>query len=215
MTTAHQPDHLAVALNIAQLGILGRLTLIAIVAKAAPNSPFYSDAEVKAIVDRVVAHGPTLTAAHNDAEAKKKAAIAAITLRDDEVAATDKDVGLLRAKAVAVCKTEADLQTLGLARRAKPSPPDLVPPVKNTAVPGKKAKGTIDVHALRIPGLSKYICAISPDPVTPTSYTVLNGTAARRTITGLESGKGYWIKFCTERGDQRSDWSAPVYCVAS
>ncbi len=44
---------------------------------------------------------------------------------------------------------------------------------------------------------------------------MLNGVAAKRTITGLVSGQGYWLKYCTERGALRSAWSAPVYCVAS
>jgi hypothetical protein len=44
---------------------------------------------------------------------------------------------------------------------------------------------------------------------------VLNGAQARRVISGLESGKGYWIKYATERGSNRSAWSDPVYCVAS
>jgi hypothetical protein len=213
--TGHKPPVLQVGLNLSQLGILGRLTLIAAVAKVGPTSPFYADAEAKVIIDKVIAHGTTLTTANNDAETKKKEATAAITLRDQETAAADADINLLRALALVVCKSEADLHQLGLARRIKAPPVPLTAPGKVTVAPGKKAKGTIDVHALRIPGLTKYICAISLDPVTPTSYTVLNGAAAKRTISGLDSGKGYWIKYCTERRDQRSEWSAPVYCVAS
>jgi len=88
-------------------------------------------------------------------------------------------------------------------------------PVVVTAKPAAKVKGAILAHAKRITGLTKYICAVSVDPPTPTSWVVQNGEQARRTITGLDSGKGYWIKFCTERGSLRSDWSQPVYCVAS
>jgi hypothetical protein len=78
-------------------------------------------------------------------------------------------------------------------------------------------KGGILAHALKMAGLFKYICAISTDATSTTTgtYTVQNGTAAKRTITGLVSGQGYWIKYCTERGVLRSAWSTPVYCVAS
>ena len=89
-----------------------------------------------------------------------------------------------------------------------------VPPETVTAIPAKKVKGIL-AHAVKIPGLYKYYCSISTDPTSTGTYTTLNGTAARRTITGLVSGQGYWIKYCTERGSVRSAWSNPVYCVAS
>jgi hypothetical protein len=202
--------------NLAQLGILGRLTLIALIAKFAPTSTQYAtDPDYKKLTDKLIAHGPTLTAAYDQAEAAKKAAQAAVNARDVEVVATDGDFNVWRALAETLFKTEADFHDNGVNRRVKSPPVELVPPTTITLKPYKKTKGSILSHAQRIAGLTKYICAISVDPVTLTSWQVLNGSQARRVISGLESGKGYWIKYCTERGSNRSAWSDPVYCIAS
>jgi hypothetical protein len=216
MSTHHKPAQMQVQANLAQLGILGRLTLIALIAKFAPTSSQYAgDADYKKATDKLVAHGPTLTSAHDAAEAAKKAAQVAITARDGEVAATDGDFNVWRALAEVIFKTEADFQNNGVNQRAKKPQAELVPPTTITVTAYKKTKGSIFSHAQRVVGLTRYICAISVDPVTPTSWQVLNGSQARRVISGLESGKGYWIKYCTERGSNRSAWSDPVYCVAS
>jgi len=216
MSTNHKPPSMAVKMNLSQLDILGRLTLIALILKFAPTSTQYaSNADYQKAVDKVTAHGPTLKKAHDDAEAAQKAATAAITARETEVAVTDGDLNILRALAETIFKSEADFHANGLTKRDKSVPPELVPPTTVTVKPGKKEKGSIFSHAKRIPGLTRYILAISLDPITATSWQVLNGAAARRTLTGLESGKGYWIKYCTERGSDRSAWSDPVYCVAS
>jgi hypothetical protein len=216
MSQSHKPVTMQVKLNLAQLGITGRLALIALVTKVAPQSPLYaSDPEVKTAVDAVAGHGPTLTAAGADAEAKRQAATTSLVAREVEVAAADADLDVFRAIAEKVCKTEADLHTLGVSRRVKAPAVALQAPAHVATAPAKKVKGAIAARAQRIAGLSKYICAISVDPATPTSWQVLAGTAARRTITGLDSGKLYWIRYCTERGSVRSDWSTPVQCVAS
>jgi hypothetical protein len=216
MSESHKPVTMQVKLNLAELGITGRLALIAIIAKFAPQSALYaSNAEVKSAVDGVIGHGPTLGASADDAEAKRKAATTSVVAREVEVAATDADIDVFRAVAEKVCKTEADLHSLGVSRRARVTGVPVQVPEHVLASPAKKARGGIFAHAQRIAGLTKYICAISLDPVTPTSWQVLPGTAARRTITGLESGKTYWVRFATERGSSRSDWSIAVQCIAS
>ena len=40
------------------------------------------------------------------------------------------------------------------------------------------------------------------------------GTSSTRTLTGLVSGQQYWIRYCTERGQTRSEWSAPILVTA-
>jgi hypothetical protein len=216
MATKQKPTNPQVQANLGELDVLGKLTLIALIAKFAPNSSQYTgNAEFKTAADRVIAHGPTLKTTHDTAEQAKKAADAAVHAMDVEVVAFDGDFNIFRAIAETILKTDADFNANGLTRHIKAPPVPLTFPTKITAAPGRRVKGSISVHALKITGLTKYICAISVDPATPTSYVVQNGTQARRTITGLESGKGYWIKFCTERGSSRSDWSIAVYCVAS
>jgi hypothetical protein len=211
-----KPTNPQVQVNLSQLDVLGKLTLIALIGKFAPNSTQYAgNAEFKVSADRVIAHGPTLKTAHDTAEQAKKAAETAENARNVEVAAFDGNFNIFRAIAETILKTDADFHDNGLTRHVKAPPVPLTASISIATSPGKRVKGSIFVHAKKIPGIGKYICAISVDPATPTSYVVQNGTQARRTITGLESGKGYWIKFCTERGSSRSDWSIAVYCVAS
>ena len=204
-----------IKLNLSQLGVPGRLTFLALLAKFAQNSTQYAgNATYKAAVDKAVAHTTTLTSADNTAETAKKAATVAIGARDTEIAATDGDITVLRALAETILVTDADFQTNGWNRLVRGPAVIPVPPETVTAIPAKKVKGIL-AHAVKIAGLNKYYCAISSDPTSTGTYTTLNGTAARRTITGLVSGQGYWIKYCTERGSVRSAWSNPVYCVAS
>jgi len=216
MSTNHKPASMAVKMNLSQLDILAKLTLIALIAKFAPTSSQYAgNADFQKAADKVIAHGPTLKKAHDDAETAQKAATAAITARETEVALADGDLNILRALAETIFKTEADFLANGLTKRDKSQPVPLVPPVTITVKPSRKVKGAIFSHAKVLPGLTRYVIAISLDPITATSWEVLTGGQARRTITGLQSGKGYWIKYATERGSDRSAWSDPVYCVAS
>ena len=216
MGETHKNKKPQIELNLSQLGIAGRLTLLAVITKFAPKSTQYTgNPTYAAAVDKVVAHGPTLTAADSTADTAKKAAQQALAARDTEVAATDGDLNVLKALAETILVTEADFQNNGFNRRVRKPSAALVPPEVVTATPPRKGKGAIVAHAVRLAGLYKYICAISTDATSTGTYTVLNGTAAKRTLTGLVSGQGYWIKFCTERGQNRSAWSTPVYCVAS
>ncbi len=215
MSNDHKVINPQVSLNLSQLNVAGRLTLLALLVKFAQNSTQYkTNPAYQAAVDKAVAHVPTLTTANNTAEAAKKAATVAIGARDTEIAATDGDINVAKALAETLLKTDADFQTNGWNRRIRGPAVLLVFPETVTATPGKKVKGIV-AHAVKIPGLFKYYCAISTDASSTGNYTVLNGTAAKRMLTGLVSGQGYWIKFCTERGSVRSAWSNPVYCVAS
>ncbi len=216
MSDAHSISNPQADIKLSTLGIAGRLGLLALIAKFAPTSSQYAgNPSYKAAIDKVIAHTPTLTAADSGAEAAKKAASLAIVARDTEVAATDADLNVAVAMGESLFKTDADFQSNGFKRRVRSPPVALVPPEVVLATPWKKAKGGIVAHAIKIPGLYVYICAISTDPTGTGNYTVQNGTAAKRTLTGLVSGQGYWLKYCTERGALRSAWSAPVYCVAS
>ena len=215
MGETHKNTKPQIDLNLSKLGIAGRLTLLAVITKFAPKSTQYTgNPAYAAAVDKVVAHGPTLTTADNTAETAKKAAQQSLAARDTEIAATDGDLNVLKALAETILVTEADFQNNGFNRRIRKPPVALVPPEVVNATPAKKVKGIL-VHAVKLAGLYKYICAISTDAASTGTYTVLNGTAAMRTLTGLVSGQGYWIKYCTERGQNRSTWSIPVYCVAS
>ena len=165
------------------------------------------------MVDNLVKAGGTLGSASTAKESARQAYFAAIGVEVAAQSAYDVCAGAFRAAVPIYCKTPQDLESLGGARKIKSASVPLVPPVLVTGRPDKDP-GSIYAHAHRIPGLFDYILAVSPDPVTTTSFEEQPGTAAIRRLTGLVSGKLYWLKYCTERGSQRSAWSVAIPVTA-
>jgi hypothetical protein len=210
----HKQLMMRIALNLASLGINGRTALAKLVLKFAPQSAIYlSNPTIKDLADKVVAGGADVEAKQTDVDIKRKAYLSAVVARDTSDGQLCVDIVTYKDAARAVCKTPQDLEALALAHTPKPPQIQLTVPEGLTAKTGK-AKGTFDGQCKRIAGLGKYICQVSADPITPTSWVDQPGTASKRVFSGFESGKGYWIRFCTERGQHRSGWSDPVYVIA-
>ena len=210
----HKQLMMRIALNLAALGIHGRTTLAKLVLQLAPKSAIYlAQPAIKDLADRVGAGGADVEAKQKDVELKKKAYLSAVVARDQSDQQLEVDIVAYKNAARGVCKTPKDLEDLGLAHTPTPPETPLTVPTGVTAEPGKE-KGSFVGRCKRIPGLGKYICAVSPDPMTATSWTEVAGTGLKHIFSGYETGKGYWIRFCTERGQQRSAWSDPVYVIA-
>jgi hypothetical protein len=214
MSNANHRGPLQILLNVSKMDTGSRIQLAALIAQFAPQSAVYAaNPLLKEAVDAVLQAGVTLDAASKDTDAQKQAYLASIVIRDTVQGQFDAHAAVLKASAQNVCKTEQDIQSLGLHRRpAKAAPAPLVPPKVIIAQPGKE-KGSISVHALRMPGLTKYVAEICDGP-TPGNFQPLPGTTARRTLVGYVSGQQYWIRYATERGVTRSAWSEPVPVVA-
>ena len=212
--SAHKLIIMRIVLNLARLGTAGRAKLATLVGQFAPNSAVYlAVPSVKEIADKVLAGGVDLQAKQKDVEVKKKAYAMAVVARDTSDQQLAAHLNAYRGVASSVCKAALEVEGLALSK-AVPSPPvPLSAPTKVTAKAGKE-KGSFTSHAVRIPGLQKYIVEVSVETVTATSFQQVAGTGAKRAFAGYESGKGYWIRYCTERGQQRSAWSDPVYVVA-
>jgi hypothetical protein len=204
-----------IALNLTRLGVAGRTQLAAVIAKFAPQSAIYqSVTSIKELADKVIASGADVEAKQKDVNNKKKAYLGSIADRDTSDQQLAADLSAFCGAAGGVCKTQLDVENLGLSKAAPPSPSaQLTPPVTVTARTGKE-KGSFSSAAKRVPGLSTYIAEVSPEPMTETSFQQVPGTGTNREFSGYESGKGHWVRYCTERGQERSAWSEPVYVVA-
>jgi hypothetical protein len=214
MNPAHKVEYIEVAFAPSGLGLTGRVSFAANLGEIAPKSPIYlGNAPVKSAVDGVVTAGTNLDTANTNKETARKAYFAAIGLEVAALAAYDVAAGVLRATLPLYCKTAQELEGLGCTRKVRGVSVPLIPPVLVTAKPDKEL-GSIYAHAHRIPGLFHYILQVSPDPITATSWEEQPGGTAIRHLTGLVSGKLYWLRWCTERGSQRSSWSIPVSVTA-
>ena len=56
------------------------------------------------------------------------------------------------------------------------------------------------------------VIAISPDPISATSYVELQGYGRKRSLTGYAPGT-YWVRACTTNADKRSAWFGPFPVV--
>jgi len=218
MSDIHAPKTFEPQITLSQLSRAHKISLIALISQFAPASTLYAaNPPLKAAVDDLIVKGSECDTKEKDALAKQQAFFSAVTARGASETALDTALEVFKSNAKAFCKSEQDLKDLGVSRKLtqkeKGPPVPLVAPATVTAKPGKKL-GSIDAYAVRIAGLTKYILAISPNPITPSSFEILPGTAAKRTSEGYVSGQQYWIRYCTERGQERSEWSAPVLVTA-
>jgi hypothetical protein len=73
--------------------------------------------------------------------------------------------------------------------------------------------GTLDVHVQYPKGMHpECVIAISPDPITATSYVELLGYGRKRSLTGYAAGT-YWVRACTVDARGRSAWFGPFPVV--
>jgi hypothetical protein len=214
MNPSHKVETIEVALAPSSLGTTGRVSFAAMLAQVAPQSAIYTgNTPVKTAIDALVKAGAALEAAATAKETAKQVYFTAIGAEVAAQAAYDVAAGVVRGTLPLYCKTAQDLESLGCARKVKSASVPLVPPVLVTGRPDKDP-GSIYTHAHRISGLFRYILEISVDPVTPTSWEEQPGGTATRKLTGLVSGKLYWLRWCTERGTKRSTWSVPISVTA-
>jgi len=212
--TARKLLTMRIVLNLTRLGVAGRTQLAAVIAKFAPNSAIYqASASIKELADKVIASGADVEAKQKDADVKKKAYLGAVVAKNTADQQLAADLGAYTGAVGGICKTQQDVENLGLSKAPDPTPVPLTPPTKVTATTGS-VKGSFHSVAKRVPGLSTYIAEVSPEPMTETSFVQAPGTGVRRDFSGYESGKGHWVRYCTERGQERSAWSEPVFVLA-
>lgn len=73
-------------------------------------------------------------------------------------------------------------------------------------------KGDILLHVKHAPGMKACEIEISANPADPTSWKRIKGNGARRVVSGYAPGT-YWVRACSVRGSDESDYTAPVAVV--
>jgi hypothetical protein len=75
------------------------------------------------------------------------------------------------------------------------------------------AKGLLKLHVkYAVKGDHKCVIEISPDPVSPASWSRLEGNGVRRALAGYAAGT-WWIRAATSVAADRSDWFGPIAVV--
>jgi hypothetical protein len=214
MAAENKVDTVLIDMNLGDLGKVGRVQIASVIGQFAPKSTLYqTNASLKQAADDIIAAGADLDAKIKAKEAAKQTYLTAVGAEATSQRAFDNTAGVFKAQAQIFCKTAQDAQNLGCNRKVKRPKVALTGDLKIDAKPGADL-GSILLHVTRIPGLEKYVAEISVNPMTATSWQPLPGTTARRKLLGLVSGQQYWIRFCTERGTDRSSWSEPVPVIA-
>jgi hypothetical protein len=189
-----------------------REKLVASILKLAPQSPvFLNNPAVQAEVTNLGKTQTTYVAARQTAAASGKQHSTDVTTANLAQIANNKSINLLRTLTENGATSLADIQSMAfVAYAGKPPVPDLVPPDSIDVTLGKKGSGKAKVAAHEL-GTTRYHYAaqMSPNPITPTSWTGLPGEGKSRKLTGA-SGTQVWVQFALMRGQLQSAWSTPV-----
>ncbi len=189
-----------------------RITRSGVVAETATKTDAYAkDTAFKANIDRYVAAGAALdTARQNEAQARANLSKAK---SDRLIARQNHD----RAHAVAVTSVEdrsttpADVKSFGFApsQHIVRSSAVVAPSGILVSLDKKTGRVTILVQGNQRRPVQ---LEMSPDPITATSFKLMPGTAARRSLPSLAAGT-YWFRAAVLGKLGMSDYSVPVQLV--
>jgi hypothetical protein len=183
----------------------------AVVRSMATVTPLYkTDAAFKDAVDKLVQCGEDLDAAEAQVTQLEAALVKAKSSREARRSAYDKAYGLCSTNVETYSTNPEDVHSFGFAVLTKTLQP-FTPP---TGIEAKHdaAKDVLRIHVLYASGQHQCAIEISPDPVSPGSYTRLDGTGVLQVLSGYGPGT-WWIRAATLRSKARSEWFGPVPVV--
>ena len=189
-----------------------RLTRTTVVADAAPKTDAYTkDAAFKGTVDRYLATGVSL----NDAvttEATLRAQLKKATSEKNVARKNhDKAHALLVSNVQDRSTTPADVRSYGFeASKHTPRSTGIISPEGLTVTLDKKT-GRVTIK-VKLSKRRPVQIEMSPDPITATSFKVLDGAAARRTIDPPAPGT-YWFRAAVLGTTGKSEYTVPVQLV--
>jgi hypothetical protein len=70
----------------------------------------------------------------------------------------------------------------------------------------------VDIHVQPAPGLKHVEIEISAAPTDPNSWKRVKGNGLKRKVTGLAAGT-WWVRACSVRAEEESDYTTPVAVV--
>jgi len=102
------------------------------------------------------------------------------------------------------------LLTTGFPIASDKSSPEPLVQVTNLSAATGDQSGEIDINFDRVKNASGYEYQISADSPDNWTNAGASGKTSKYTFTGLTSGKKYWIRARTIRGEEKGHWSNPV-----
>ena len=185
-----------------------------IVAALTDNPNFTNPNPPLAAVTAVITRTETKSAERDAAQQLAKTKTTELNISVDEL---DGMMGQIAAHVDSVAGgDEAKILSAGLDTRAaatsttEPPPP---PPALDSTIGDRE--GELDASWDTTAGAKSYIIETSEDPPTPTSWKHSGvSTKSRFTITGLQSGKRYWIRVAAINSAGQSGWSDPATKIA-
>jgi hypothetical protein len=184
-----------------------RITRGVQIASQSKQSALASDPEMKPALDAVIQDTVDLKKEVDDYNVSMAAFKKARSALFAGIAAWDGSYRMLVAAAEKHCTTADEGTGLGLVVRGKTSYP-LVPPL-SVAFTQDLEKGLLRIHVKRAPGMRVVSVEMSPDPMTPESWSELAGSGARHTVKTPTPGL-WWVRAASRTAKGKSEFTTPV-----
>lgn len=210
---ANQPVIFRAELDLASFkyDIAGREALVTGILKLAPQSPLFASPVMQEAVATLGSTFDAVKAATLVSAASMKQHKLDVAAEQNALDANNKALVFVKALTENGAKSADDVKSMAFRVRAgKLAAPPLIPPDSIDVTMGRKGHGKVKVAAHETGGVKrKYAVEMSPDPVTPTSWTSIPGSGRARRVSG-KSGTSAWVRFALVYRQQQSDWSVPV-----
>jgi hypothetical protein len=185
-----------------------RKDCVQVIGSNGPNSAVWkATPEIQASGERLIAAGAALAAADGNVQTIKSQLDTALNVRAAKVVEFDAAYGVYIANVESYATTPQDVTSLGVALFAK-STYALVAPVGIDATLDA-AKGRLQIHVHKVPGMKGCVVEVSPNPADPASWHRLPGFGAVHKLSGYAPGT-YWVRSASARASELSEFTAPV-----
>lgn len=209
MNLSSQP--LYVTLNVHDLDDGGRVSLVASIAKLAPQSQLYAQNKaIKTSIAELSDKGVELSIASDKVTSLEKALAQARSTRDDLRANIDRSLIALRGVVQGAAASIDDVRALGLdgrVGRASASGPLVAP--QGITIKASRRERRVLVIATGA-NAKTFGAQITTDPSALSGWQELPGAGRTRRIEGYAPGTTVMVRFRTIRRHNTSDWCAPV-----
>jgi hypothetical protein len=210
MTTEALPRWRAV-LNLALMDDAARIQLLGAIQKISQTSTLISNPSTAASLAALGTKGAALTTSVGNVASYEKLFRGSITSRDLSRRAFDLEMETLKQLVENQATNGGDVTSMGFAlfvanklSKAAPEPP------ASLIVKIGRAHGKARVSVAGKGYQGSFVAEVSPNPVTPTSFTSLPGNGKQRALTGYATGTQLWVRFARVVYGMQSDWCTPV-----
>jgi hypothetical protein len=205
-----------ISLAVTSMSDADRLALIAGIEKVAPASTLMKVPAIAASYGALLTKGTALQSNNALVAADQQQLRQDETTRDLSRSAADVELITLKTLVAQNATSSSDVAAMGF-KELQPvaattqAPPDVPGPivVKIGKTSGKARVGIGSPGRL----LGSTTAQMSPDPIGPTTWTLMPGAGKERKISGQPSGTRLWVRFAAVKYGQQSGWSTPVLVI--